>query len=58
MNDEKYLTLSNESVSTNRGLYTSDPSVAPTEVKFKRAQQVLVGIAVSEKDISKPFFTK
>ena len=35
MDDEKYLTLTNESISTNRGFYTFDPNVAPSEVIFK-----------------------
>ncbi len=62
MDDEKYFTLTNESVSTNRGFYRSDPSVAPSDVKFNRIQQysakVLVWIAVSDKGISEPFFAK
>ena len=62
MDDEKYFTLTNESVSTNRGFYTSDPSTTPSDVKFKRTQKypakVLVWIAISEKGISKPFFAK
>ena len=39
MNDEKYLTLTNESIPTNRGFYMADPSVTRSEVKFKRIQQ-------------------
>lgn len=62
MDDEKYFTLSNESVSTNRGFYTSNASVTPPNVKFRRTQKycvkVLVWIAVSENGISKPFFAK
>ena len=62
MDDEKYFTLTNESVSTNRGFYTSDPGVTPSHVKFKRTQKysakVLVWIAVSDKGISEPFFAK
>ncbi|CAF4619178.1 unnamed protein product, partial [Rotaria socialis] len=62
MNDEKYFTLTNESVSTNRGFYTSDPSATPSEVKFKRIQKypakLLGWTAISEKGISKPFFAK
>ena len=62
LDDEKYFSLNNESVSTNRGFYTSDPSVTPPNVKFKRTQKysakVLVWIAISEKGISKPFFAK
>ncbi|CAF3669414.1 unnamed protein product [Rotaria socialis] len=62
MNDEKYFTLTNELVSTNRGFYTSDPSTTPSEVKFKCNQKypgkILVWIAISEKGISKPFFAK
>ncbi|CAF3491403.1 unnamed protein product [Rotaria socialis] len=62
MGDEKYFTLTNESVSTNRGFYTSDPTTTPLDVKFKRTQKypakVLVWIAISEKGILKPFFSK
>ena len=39
IDDEKYLTLTNESISTNRGFYVSDSSVTPSEVKFKRTHQ-------------------
>ena len=62
MDDEKYFTLTNESVSTNRGFYTSDPSTTPSDVKFKRTQkylaEILVWIAISEKGISQLFFAK
>ena len=62
MNDEKVFTVINESVSTNRGFYTTDPDVSPAEVKFKRTQKysakVMVWIALSEKGISEPFFAK
>ena len=62
MDDEKYFILTNESVSTNRGFYTSDRSITPSDVKFKRTQKyctkVLVWIAISENGISKPFFSK
>ncbi|CAF5135066.1 unnamed protein product [Rotaria magnacalcarata] len=30
MDDEKYFTLTNESMSNNRGFYTSDPSTMPS----------------------------
>ena len=47
---------------TNRGFYISDPTVTPSYVKFKRAQKysanVLVWIAVSDKDISQLFVAK
>ena len=62
MDDEKYVTVINESVSTNRGSYTSDLSSTPSDRKFKRIQKysskILVWIAISEKGISKPFFSK
>lgn len=62
MDDENYFTLTNESVSTNRGFYTSDPGVTPAHVKLKRTQKysakVLVWIAVSDKGISEPFFAQ
>ena len=56
MDDEKYLTLANESISTNCGFYTSNPNITPSEVKFKGAQKystrVLDWITVSETDFS------
>lgn len=62
MDDEKYFRLSNQSVPTNRGCYSSDKEVTPTEVKLKRMQKyepnVLVWIAISNKGVSLPFFTK
>lgn len=62
MDDEKYFMLHNESVPSNRGFYTSDPSTASSEIKFKRTQKfepkILVWIAVSESGVSQPFFAK
>lgn len=62
LDDEKYFSLHNESVPSNRGFYTSDPSLATPEVKFKRAQKfapkILVWVAISENGISTPFFAK
>ena len=62
MNDEKYFLLPDQSVSTNRGFYTSDKSMTPPDVKFKRTRkyepQILVWIAISEKGISSPFFAE
>ena len=62
LDDEKYFLLHNESISANRGFYTSDSSVAPPEVKFKFNQKfepkIMVWIAVSESGISKPYFAQ
>lgn len=62
MDDEKYFLLQDQSVPTNRGFYTCDKRATPPEVKFKRTQKfepkILVWIAISEKGISKPFFSK
>ncbi|CAF1168698.1 unnamed protein product [Rotaria magnacalcarata] len=62
VDDEKYLLLQDQSVPTNRGFYTSDKRTTAPPVKFKRIQKfepnVLVWIAISEKGISKPFFSK
>ena len=59
--DEKYFLLHNKSVAGNRGFYTSDPNAAPPEIKFKRSKKfeakILVWIAISESDISTPFFS-
>ena len=46
MDDEKYFVLTNESVSTNRGFYTSDPSIAPFDVKYKRTQKYCTKVLV------------
>ena len=60
--DEKYFLLHNESIAANRGFYTSDPSAAQPEVKFKSTQKfepkILVWTAISESGISTPFFTE
>ncbi|CAF1476480.1 unnamed protein product [Adineta ricciae] len=60
MDDEKYFLLHNESISANRGFYTSDPNATPPAVKFKRTQKfepkILVWIAISQNGISMPFF--
>ena len=62
MNDEKYFTLTNESMSTNRGFYTAAPDIMPSGAKFKHIQKystkILVLIAIHEKGVSKPFFSK
>ena len=62
MDDEKYFLLHNESIAANRDFYTSDPSAAPPEVKFKSTQKfepkILVWIAISESGISTPFFAE
>jgi transposase len=62
MDDEKYFSLTKDSVSTNRGFYTSDPNITPANVKFKRTQKyspkILVWIALSEKGTSEPFFAE
>ncbi|CAF1359000.1 unnamed protein product [Rotaria magnacalcarata] len=62
MDDEKYFLLQDQSVPTNRGFYTSDKRTTAPQIKFKRIQKfeskVLVWIAISEKRISKPFFSK
>ena len=62
MDDKKYFTLTKDTVSTNRGFYTSDLNITRPNVKFKRAQkysaQVLVWAVMSEKGTSEPFFTE
>ena len=62
MDDEKYFLLHNESIAANRGFYTSDPSAAPPEVKFKSIQKfepkILVWIAISKSGISTPYFAE
>ena len=62
MDDEKYFLLQDQSAPTNRGFYTSDKRTTAPQVKFKRTQKfepkILVWIAISEKGISKSFFSK
>jgi hypothetical protein len=59
MDDEKYFLLQDQSLPTNGGFYKSDKRTTPAEIKFKRSQKfepkILVWMAVSENDISKPF---
>ena len=60
--NEKYFLLQDQSTTTNRGFYKSDKRTTAPQVKFKRTQKfepkILVWIALSEKGISKPFFSK
>ena len=62
MDDEKYCLLQDQSAPTNRVFYTSDKRTTAPHVKFKRTQKfepkILVWIAISEKGIYKPFFSK
>ena len=62
MDDKKCFLLQDRSAPTNRGFYTSDKRTTVPQVKFKRTQKfepkILVWIAISEKGISKPFFSK
>ena len=62
MDDEKYFLLQDQSAPTNRDFYTSDKCTTAPQVKFKRTQKfeakILVWIAISEKGISKLFFSK
>ena len=62
MDDEKYFLLSNQSIPTNRGYYSSEKSLTSPEVRFKRTQKfeqkLLVWIAISTNGISSPFFAK
>ena len=60
MDDEKYFPLSDQTVLSNRGYYSSERSEASPNVKFKKTQKyepkILVWIAISSKGISTPFF--
>ena len=54
--------LQDQLAPTNRGLYTSDKRTTAPQVKLKRTQKfeprTLVWITISEKGISKSFFSK
>ena len=62
LNDEKYFLLSDQSVPTNCGYYSSENSLTFPEVRFKRTQKfeqkLLVWIAISTNGISSSFFSK
>ena len=62
MDYEKYFLVQDQSAPTNRGFYTSDKRTTAPQVEFKRIQKfepkILVWIAISEKGISKSFFSK
>ena len=62
MDDEKYFLLQDQSAPTNRGFHKSNKHTTAPQVKFTRTQKfeakILVWIAISEKRISKPFFSK
>ena len=58
IDDEKLFLLQDQSTPINRGLHMSDKRPTPSQFKFKTTHKfeakVLVCIAISEKDISKP----
>ena len=58
LDNEKYFTLSGD-VSGNSRYYSSDPSSAPTNIKFKQKQKyeprLLVWIAISCRVVSSPY---
>ena len=62
MDDEKCFLLTDQSISTNLGFYTSDNAVTSSEVKYKRTnkheEKLLVWIAISTNEISSSFFAK
>ena len=62
MDDEKYFLLSDQSVPTNSGYYSSEKSLTSPEVRSKRTQKfeqkLLVWIAISTNGISSPLFAK
>ena len=59
MDDEKYFLLSDQSVPTNRGYYSSEKSLTSPEVRFKRTQKfeetLLVGLLSQPMESPRPF---
>ncbi|CAF1261407.1 unnamed protein product [Rotaria sordida] len=62
MDDEKYFSLSGVDIPGNSLYYTSDPSTAPANIKYKQYQKfepkVLVWLAIAAKGCSKPYIHK
>ena len=56
MDDEKYFMLTDHSIPTNRGYYTSNKAATPSDVKFKQTRKdepkILVWIAISTNGVS------
>lgn len=61
MDDEKYFTFSNSTLSGNAGFYTDNINNAPAEVRFASKQKfepkVLVWVAISEQGVSQAFMS-
>ncbi|CAF3572187.1 unnamed protein product [Rotaria sp. Silwood1] len=59
MDDEKYFSLSNVDISGNVYYYTSDKSIAPPDIKYKKKMKyepkIMVWLAISSKGISEPY---
>lgn len=62
MDDEKYFKLSGNNVLGNQYFYSTDPSTAPSDVKFQKKakfeEKVLVWIAISSRGISSVYVHK
>ncbi|CAF4618075.1 unnamed protein product [Rotaria sp. Silwood2] len=62
MDDEKYFSLTGVDIPGNAWYYTSDPSTAPANIKYKQHQKfepkLLVWLAISAKGCSKPYIHK
>ena len=62
MDDESYFTFSHTTLSENDGLYSSNVSATPSDVKYlmkkKFEEKVLVSLTISPKGVSKPIMTK
>ena len=58
MDDEKYFTLTGD-INSNRSYYTTDPSTAPNNVKFKCRSKfepkLMIWMAISQKGISRVY---
>ena len=62
LDDEKYFTLTGHNVSGNRLFYSTDPSTAPTEIKFRKKKKfeakIMIWMGISSKGVSDVYVHK
>ena len=61
IDDESYFPVGNDSLSGNRGFWSTDPKAAPDDVRFRKEtkfpMKILASVVISERGFSEPYFT-
>ena len=58
LDDEKYFTFTGHNMSGNRLFYSTDPSTAPTEIKFRKKKKFEAKMGISSKGVSDVYVHK